>query len=69
MTERKVRKEQENDLYENYFAQEMLNSGRTEQYKKYLAIMNEKCKNGMSPDEIEAVKQRAETAAKAFQNM
>ena len=65
-TEREKREAQELALYENFFAQEMIKKGKMEQYKTYLIAMNERGKNGMTADEIEAVQKRAQNAADAF---
>jgi hypothetical protein len=65
-TEREKKVEQETLLYENYFAQEMLNAGKLEEYCKYLKAMSERGKNGMTADEIEAVQKRAQNAAKVY---
>jgi len=40
-------------------------AGKIDEYRHYLRIMNQKLKNGMSADEIEAVQKRAEEAARA----
>lgn len=68
MYEREKREVQENALYENCYAQKMLQSGMINEYLLYLKLMNEKCKNGMTNDEVEAVERRAENAAKAYKN-
>ena len=65
-TEREKREAQELALYENYFAQEMIKKGKMDKYQVYLIAMNERGKNGMTADEIEAVQKRAQNAADAF---
>jgi hypothetical protein len=63
MYEREKREILENALYENLFAEKMLKSGRIDEYLHYLKLMRPKCKNGMTNDEVDAVKQRVEEAA------
>ena len=65
MCDREKREILENTLYENLFAEKMLKAGKVDEYLHYLKLMQPKCKNGMTSDEIDAVKQRAEEAAKA----
>lgn len=64
-SEREMKEKQEDRLYEYYFAQEILNMGKPEIYKSYTITMSEKAKNGMTADEVDAVKERAKTAAKS----
>jgi len=63
MTDREIRSVQEDRLYENIFALEMLNTGKTDHLKTYLIMMGEKAKNGMTSDEVDAVRERAKNAA------
>ena len=65
MYEREKREMLESALYENCFAQKMLKAGRINEYLYYLEIMNAKCRNGMTNDEVDAVLKRAEDAANA----
>jgi len=62
-SERETKEKQEDRLYEYFFAQEILNKGKPEIYKAYAVTMSEKAKNGMTADEIDAVKERARNAA------
>ena len=64
MYEREKREILENALYENLYAQKMIAAGRIDEYLYYLEIMEEKCRNGMTNDEIDAVTMRADNAAK-----
>jgi len=66
MTDREMKKHQEEMLYENYFAQEMLSANKLEGYKQYLAVTNRKAKSGMNADEIEAVQKRAQESAMEY---
>jgi hypothetical protein len=63
MYEREKREVQENALYEVCFAQKMLKAGRVDEYLHYLKLIQPKCKNGMTSDEIDAVNKRADEAA------
>jgi hypothetical protein len=67
-SEREMKEKQEDRLFEYYFAQEILNSGKPEIYKAYTITMSEKAKNGMSAEEIDAVKERAKNAATSHLN-
>lgn len=67
-SEREMRKHQEESLYENLFAQEMLKDNKIDSYRQYLAVTNEKAKCGMTAEEIEAVTKRAQEAAKKYNN-
>jgi hypothetical protein len=62
-TDREMRKHQEEMLFENFLAQEMLAANKTDQYKKYLKLANNKAKSGMTAEEIDAVHQRAKESA------
>lgn len=62
-SEREMKEKQEDRLYEYYFAQEILNKGKPDIYKAYAVTMSEKAKNGMTADEVDAVKERAKNAA------
>jgi len=64
MCEREKREILENSLYENLYAQKMIGAGRIDDYLYYLEIMEGKCRNGMTSDEIDAVSLRADNAAK-----
>jgi len=63
MYEREKREVLENSLYEILYAQKMIQSERVDEYLYYLELMGEKCRNGMTNDEIDAVTKRAENAA------
>jgi hypothetical protein len=65
-SEREMKQVQEDRLYENIFAQELINAGKVDSLKSYLMMMGEKSKNGMTADEIDAVHERAKKAAKAI---
>jgi hypothetical protein len=67
MYEREMRQVQEDRLYEIYFAQEMLDAGKLKTYRSYIGMMGEKAKNGMTADEIDAVKERVKKAVKEQQ--
>ena len=64
MNDREKREAQENVLYDTHLASEILKAGRTKELAVHLAMAFERGKNGMSEDEVDAVKKRAETAAK-----
>ncbi|MCL2223864.1 MAG: hypothetical protein FWB96_02725 [Defluviitaleaceae bacterium] len=64
--EREMKKWQEDSLFENIFAQEMLAANKLNGYMQYLAVTNAKAMNGMTADEIDAVKKRAEETAKKY---
>jgi len=61
--DREMRKFQEDMLFENFLAQEVMQANKDEQYKRYLRINSERFKSGMTAEEIEAVQKRAQTAA------
>jgi len=63
MNDREMRQTQEDRLYEIHFAEEMLKADKTAQFQKYLAIMRQKAKNGMTADEVDTVIKRAKDAA------
>lgn len=67
-SEREMRKHQEESLYENIFAQEMLKANKLNDYLQYLAVTNEKAKSGMTAEEIDAVTKRAQESAKNYDN-
>jgi len=67
-SEREMRKHQEESLYENIFAQEMLKANKLNDYLQYLAVTNEKAKSGMTAEEIDAVTKRALESAKNYDN-
>ena len=67
-SEREMRKYQEESLYENIFAQEMLKANKLNGYRQYLAVTNEKAKSGMTAEEIDAVAKRAQESAKNYEN-
>jgi len=62
-TDREMRKFQEEVLFENFLAQEVLIAKKHEQYMKYLQITSERAKSGMTAEEIEAVYKRAVASA------
>ena len=63
MNDREKREAQENSLYETHLAKTVLEAGKTDALAMYLAMTFERGKNGMTEDEVDAVKKRAETAA------
>ena len=65
MHEREKLEMLESALFENCFAQRMLQAGRVNEYLYYLALTNAKCKNGMSNDEVDAVLKRVDDAVSA----
>jgi len=67
-TEREMREKQEERLYENFFAQEMLAANKHNDYKQYLKVSSQRVKSGMTAEEIDAVKQRAIESAKEYNN-
>ena len=67
-SEREMKEKQEERLYENYFAQEMLKANKYNGYQQYLKVSSNRVKSGMSAEEIDAVKQRAVESAKEYEN-
>ena len=68
MTEREMKKVQEDGLFENFVAQEFVKAGKAQSLQSYLEVGAERSKNGMSNDEIDAVRQRAVTAFNAWKS-
>ena len=64
MTDREKKEHQEQMLFENFLAQEVLSKKSPEVYQRYLRISSQRFKSGMSAEEIEAVQKRAEEASK-----
>jgi len=62
-TDREMRKFQEEILFENFLAQEVIVKEKVNQYMKYLKITNERARSGMTAEKIDAVKKRAEMSA------
>lgn len=64
MTDRELRQVQEDRLYENLVAQTLLKKGKSLNLEQYLAMTEEKAQNGMTAEEIDAVKERVKRAVK-----
>jgi hypothetical protein len=67
-TEREMKEKQEERLYENFFAQEMLRTNKYSGYQQYLKVSSNRVKSGMTAEEIDAVKQRAIESANEYDN-
>jgi len=64
--EREIKEKQEDRLFENEFSQGMLRANKISEYKRYLQVTNAKTKSGMTAEEIDAVRKRAEEAVNAY---
>ena len=59
---REVQKQQEELFYDNQLTLQYLTNGKTEKLMIYLGMQAKRLQNGMTADEIDAVKKRAEEA-------
>ena len=64
--EREIKEKQEDRLFENEFSQGMLRANKISEYKRYLQVTNAKTKSGMTAEEIDAVRKRAEESVNAY---
>ncbi|MCL2356742.1 MAG: hypothetical protein FWC70_06245 [Defluviitaleaceae bacterium] len=66
MQNREMQKMQEEALFENRLAQELLRKGKTQKLASVLEMNEMKLHSGMTAEEIDAVKKRAENAFKSI---
>lgn len=62
MHNKELSERQEMALFENNLAQAFLKNGKTESLAMYLKVSDKRLKSGMTADEIDAVKNRADEA-------
>jgi len=62
MQNRELQERQEMALFENDLALEFLERGKPDKLKNYLKMNNRRLRNGMTAEEIDAVKTRAREA-------
>jgi hypothetical protein len=55
-------KQQEDSFYDNQLLLECFQNGKPEEGLKYLNLQSKRLQNGMTAEEIDAVKQRAQEA-------
>jgi len=66
MINREMQKFQEELLFENCFAQEMLAAKKFDEYQRYLDVRKASAISGMTAEEIDAVMKRAQDSAKKY---
>jgi len=64
ITDRELRTNQENKLFEIYTMQRMYDEGRLEELRNHLESEGEKAQSGMTSEEIDAVRERVNRAQK-----
>lgn len=66
MTDREMRKYQEELLFENFLTKEMLEAKKQDALIRYLSVSSARTKSGMTAEEIEAIAKRAKDSAEAL---
>ena len=65
-TEREIKKQQEESLFDNILSREFYKNGKTDALGSHLEMTNLRLRSGMNADEIDAVTKRAQEAYKAY---
>jgi len=62
ITDRELKTNQENKLFELYYIEKLHKNGESERLEMYLTTESEKAQSGMTAEEIDAVRQRVQRA-------